>query len=85
MKNQEFLLRVERRMSEYNFEPTREQFVDWVNDQDLKVFSEERRTFLQQQIAGGKTLHDLTSELTEDEFFDWYWHLDLLIEETMVN
>lgn len=85
LKGEEFMRHITWRMVEYNFEPTLEDFADWIKDdedigKEAKAFTDERRKHFQQLLAAGASFSELTNELTEDELYDWYRHIDILID-----
>jgi cytochrome c1 len=80
MKHEQFMHYIENLMIDVGLEPTREDFSDWISDPETRNFDEKRRTFLQEQHSQGKTLDELTSQLTEDELLDWYNYLDFLVQ-----
>lgn len=75
----DFIRHVISEMATDNFEPTLEDFLDWVRT--TKDLTEDRRTLLLEQQVQGKTLDELWCLLSNSEEFEWYREIDLLIFE----
>ena len=76
----ERMLRTERRLIHYGFEPTREQFYEWLILKDNSV-STERKSLLLDAYNQGKTYDELYALLDmPHEVSSWYLTVDILID-----